>query len=502
MISEKKRKQLILLAMTSSTSLIFLNATLLPVALPTIQKELLVSMGGLQWIINAYLLATAVFVIAGGRLGDLFGHRKIFCIGVVIYSVASVMGAMAHAGWWLIMSRAIQGTGGALMSPAGMSLLVHAFPGNERGRAIGIMVAIGSLFLSLGPFIGGTFTQFLTWRWTFWINPPIALFGILMILKAVPKSEKLKETFDFPGFIAFSLSITSFTLALMEGKVWGWMSGRVIFLILLSITFLLAVRGLERFAKFPFFEFHLFKVRRFLVGCLLIICSQFMLMITVFWPIFFQKIVLESPMQAGLIMAIGTIPLMIFAPISGNLRDRRGARLPLLIGFSLLLFSFLWFAYFLSFQIVPILFPALFAFGAGIAFVMTPASAATLSAVPKSKTGVATGMYNTLRFTGATIGVAVLGAVQVNVQDGLLGASLKKITCAKETDPTLYSDLLNGTFESSELAKSIQPECLAQIKAALIKASTIAFSMTNLVTAVVAFLAFFITLVFFKKLKR
>jgi len=156
------KKNLILIAMISSTSLIFLNATLFPVALPTIQRELNVSTSTLQWIINAYLLATAIFVIAGGRLADLFGHRKIFCIGVTIYSLASVMGAMAETGWWLVMSRAIQGTGGAFMSPAGMTLLIHAFPPNQRGKAIGIVIAFGSLFLTLGPFIGGVFTEYLS----------------------------------------------------------------------------------------------------------------------------------------------------------------------------------------------------------------------------------------------------------------------------------------------------------------------------------------------------
>lgn len=498
-ISEKKRKRLILLAMTSSTSLIFLNATLLPVALPTIQQELLVSMSALQWIINAYLLATAVFVIAGGRLGDLFGHRRLFCIGVAIYSVSSVMGGLAESGWWLIMSRAIQGTGGALMSPAGMSLMIHSFPENERGRAIGIMVAIGSLFLSLGPFVGGVFTQYLSWRWSFWINPPIALYGIFMVLKAVPKSETQKEQFDFLGFITLSLSIFCLTMGLMQGKVWGWGSWEVVLFFLLALTFLLAVRGTERLAKHPFFRFSLFRTRQFLGGCLLIVCSQFLIMITVFWPLYFQKIVLDSPMVAGLIMAIGTIPLMLFAPIGGNLADRKGARLPLVIGYTLLILCFLWFAYFLSYQMVALLFPALFAFGAGMSFVMTPSTAATLSSVPKAQTGVATGMYNTLRFTGATIGVAILGAVQVNVQDGLFAKALKKTPETASLDPTVYEGLLNGLPQAVEASKSLEPGILNIVEQALIQASTVAFSMTNLVTAFVALIGFVIALVFFKR---
>ncbi|MCB1106695.1 MAG: MFS transporter [Chlamydiia bacterium] len=500
-ISEKKRRRLILLAMTSSTSLIFLNATLLPVALPTIQRELFVSISTLQWIINAYLLATAVFVIAGGRLGDLFGHRRMFCIGVTIYSVASVMGAMGETGWWLVMSRAIQGTGGALMSPSGMSILIHAFPENQRGRAIGIVIAAGSFFLSLGPFIGGAFTQYLSWRLAFWINPPIAFLGILMILKGVPKSEGKKGSFDFLGFVALSLSIFCLTFGLMQGKVWGWGSWQVVFLFFLFVTFFLAVRGLERFAKHPFFQFSLFRSRTFLGGCILIVCSQFLIMITVFWPLYFQKIVVGSPMIAGLITAIGTIPLMLFAPISGNLGDRRGARVPLMIGYPLLFLSFLWFAYFLYYQSVPLLFPALFAFGAGISFVMTPASAATLSAVPKSQTGVATGMYNTLRFTGASVGVAVLGAVQVNVQEGLFQASFKKNPETLHLNPDLYEGLLNHLPKSVEAANHLEPAVLDYIKEALIAASTTAFSLTNLVTAAVAFVAFFITLAFFKAKK-
>lgn len=502
-ISEKKRKRYILLAMTSCTSLIFLNATLFPVALPTIQRELFVSAAGLQWIINAYLLATAIFVVAGGKLGDIFGHRKIFCIGVVIYTVASIMGSMADTGWWLIMSRAIQGMGAALMSPTGMSLLIHAFPENERGRAIGIVVAIGALFLSLGPLIGGIFTQYLSWRLAFWLNPPIAFFGILMVIKNVSKSEKQNETFDFIGFFTLSLALTCLTLALMQGKVWGWGSWQVIFLFLLSFSFFLAVRGLERFARHPFFQFNLFRNRIFLGGCFLIVCSQMILIITVFWPLYFQNTLLDSPALAGAITAIGTIPLMLFAPISGNLADRHGARFPLIIGFLLLIFSFLWFAYFLSFNQVPLLFPALFAFGAGISFVMTPVSASTLSAVPKSKIGAATGIYNTLRFTGATIGVAIFGAVQINVESSLFARKLKKEAGTAMLDPDLYEGLLNHFPRAEKAAQTLEPGALAYVKQALAQASMVAFSAVNLMAAAIAFLALIITLILFrKKVKR
>ena len=498
-VSEKRRKALILLAMASTTSLIFLNTTLLPIALPTIQRELLIPVVELQWIINAYLLATAVFVTAGGRLADLFGHRRLFCLGMAVYAIASVMSSLGQTGWWLIMSRAIQGTGGAMMSPAGMSIIIHSFPERERGRAIGIIVAIGSLFLSLGPFIGGAFTQYLSWRWAFLINPPIALFGIILILKIIPKSKTLSESFDFLGFFTLSSGIFCLTLGLMQGKVWGWSSWKVVFLFLLALCFFIAVRGFERLARHPFFQFLLFKNRVFFGGSILMLCTQFILMITVFWPLYFQRILIDSPMIAGLITAIGTIPLMLFSPLSGNLADKRGARFPIAMGFICLICCFLWFAYFLRYQNIPLLFPALFAFGTGISMVMTPVGSVTLGSVPPTKTGVATGMYNTLRFTGATIGVAVLGAVQVNVQDGLFANKLRTSSDTVSLNPSLYEGLLNNLPAAVEAAQELPSATLNYVQNSLIEASTFAFSITNLVTGAVAFLSLLITLIFFKK---
>ena len=499
MISEKRRKNLILLAMTTSTALIFLNATLLPVALPTIQRELNISSVSLQWIINAYLLANAAFVIAGGRLGDLFGHRRLFCIGVVLYSVSSVMGSLAETGWWLIMSRAIQGSGGALMTPSGMSLLIHAFPGNERGKAIGKMVAIGSLFLSIGPFIGGAFTEYLSWRYAFLINPPVAILGVLLTLKVVPKSKPKKGRFDFLGFITMSSGIFCLTLALMQGKVWGWSSGIVLFLFLLALSFFCAVCGLEKKVQDPFFQFRLFKNRTFLGGCLLILCTQFILMITVFWPLYFQQVFMDSPMVAGLVTVIATIPLMLFAPIGGSLADKRGACFPIVVGFICLAGSLIWFAFALSWQNTVLLQPALFLFGLGIAFVMTPASSATLSAVPKTQTGVATGMYNTLRFTGATMGVAILGAMQINLQEGMFTQKLQQNPETAALNPVLYEGLLGNLPHAIQAAKDLRPEVLTYVKSALLNAATAAFSLMHLVAAGIAILGLIIALQFLRK---
>ncbi|WP_420422650.1 DHA2 family efflux MFS transporter permease subunit [Simkania sp.] len=488
--------------MTCAISMVFLNTTLLPIALPTIERQLLVTPVTLQWIINSYLLATAVFVIAGGRLGDLFGHRRFFCMGMIVYACASISGGLAQTGWWLILSRGIQGMGGAMMSPAAMSILIHAFPLKQRGKAIGIMVAIASLFLSIGPFIGGLFTELFSWRWSFWCNLPIATLGIILTMKSVPKSKKLDEKFDFIGFITTSIGLFCLTLALMQGKSWGWSSPIILALFFFAVVFILAARFLDRFAQEPFFDFNLFKNPIFISGTTLIFCSQFVLMITVFWPIFFQKVLGFSPIDAGLYTALATIPLIIVAPLSGTINDHFGPRLPIVIGFSLAIFCFLWFFLFSRSHDIHLLVPALLAFGSGIAFVMTPASTTTLGSVPKNKTGVATGMYNMIRFTGATIGVAILGALQYNIQQDAFGKFLKANRLTNKLDPSLYDGYLADLPTSVEAMEKLTPPIANLVKSSLYEATALAFSWTNLLAGAVAMVALIVGAVFFKSAAR
>lgn len=496
-----RERLLVLFATTCAISLVFLNTTLLPIALPTIERELLVSKEGLQWIINSYLLSTAVFVIAGGRLGDLFGHRRLFCIGMSLYAFASILGGFASTSWWLIMSRSIQGLGGALMSPASLSMIIHTFPPERRGRAVGFMVAIGSLFLSLGPFIGGVFTQLLSWRWSFWCNFPVAIAGITFILKGVEPSKKRDESFDFIGFFITSLGLSALIFGLMQGKSWGWHSPLILALFSISVIFLGGACFLERFAKEPFFDFQLFKNPIFLGGTILVFCAQFILMITVFWPIFFQKILGLTPIIAGLYTAIATVPLMIVAPLSGSFSDRYGPRIPIALGFSLAIFCFAWFFFFAHCHNIHLLIPSLITFGAGVSCVMTPAGTATLSSVPRSKTGVATGMYNMIRFTGATMGVAILGSIQNNAQEDAFLRFMKGNPVTKNLDPSLYEGLLVNLPSAKAAFSELTPTTGVLVKDFLYHASSLAFSFVNIIVGVVAIVALMVGLIFFKSRK-
>ncbi len=497
--STRKERSLLLFAMSSGVSLIFLNATLLPVALPTIQKQIGFSTDLVYWIINAYLLAIAAFVIAGGRVGDLFGHRKMFCLGMSLYTVASVAGGLAETGGWLIMTRSIQGIGSALLSPAAMSIVVHAFPENQRGKSIGTMIAIGSLFLILGPLVGGFFTEYLSWRWAFWVNVPLGSLGVILAMKAVPMSKRLDETFDFLGFLCISLGLFFLVFGLMQATAWGAFNLRTLICLGLTALCFIGLKLSERRVHHPFFNFRLFKNRIFLGGSMLIVMTQFMLMITVFWPLFFQNVYMDSPMIAGLLTTIACFPLIVVAPFSGSLADRKGPRVPIKIGFFSLIICFLWFFVFLPYHNLLWLLPALLFFGSGIALVLTPVSATTVSSVSRTATGVATGMYSMLRFVGATLGVAVLGAIQARIKMATFSRDLLQNPGTETLNPYDYEGLLTGVSSSLAAASSLTPDLMTYVKDSLFHATTWAFSSINLVTAGVALFSFLLTSFFFKK---
>src|SRR5260221_5776395 len=203
MISEKNRKWWGLFALVPSLGMIFLDQSVLPVALPTIQRELGAGSIALEWTVNAYILATAVFVLAAGKVGDWIGHKKAFIFGVLLFAFASLLCGMSLNVMFLIASRILQGIGAALIFPSSTVLLMALFPQKERGKATGINVSVSSLFLIIGPLIGGYFSQIVSWGWIFWINIPLALLAIILVAVLIPISPKGEGKIDLLGFLFF-----------------------------------------------------------------------------------------------------------------------------------------------------------------------------------------------------------------------------------------------------------------------------------------------------------
>jgi len=397
-----------LIALIPGLAMVFLDQSILPVALPTMQKELGASETSLQWCINAYLLTIAVFVLLGGKFSDRVGHRRTLLIGISLFSVSSILCGVSPNVYFLIAARALQGTGAALMFPAQTALLAVLFPPKERGRAMGLNVSMGSFFLIMGPLIGGYCTEHFSWRLIFWINIPIAIVGFILCLRFLPRTKTVHSLIDLKGFIYFAISCSSAIIAFMQGSDWGWLSYKVDGLFAISLfSFFLLLRR-EKKAHHPFLDLTLFKNPVFTSINISISIVQFMLMVGVFRVIYFQNVLGYSPSEAGFITFATCIPLLFMSPIGGYLSDKLTPKLPIAIGFLLIISSFFWLG-FNSDPSVTVLFLALGAYGLGVPLIFTPSYSFAMSTVKPSKRGVAFGMIATLRNFSATLGIAVIG---------------------------------------------------------------------------------------------
>src|SRR5262245_38039158 len=265
-ITEANRKWWTLGAMCLSMFMIMLDSTVVNVALPSIQKDLHTSVDQLEWVVNGYTLSFAALLVTGGRLGDIFGRRLIFMIGVVVFAVSSATAGLAQSPDMLVVSRIAEGVGGALMMPATLSIITDAFPVEERGKAIGTWAGISGLALSFGPLAGGFLTEDVSWRAIFYINLPIAILALIASVVAVRESrdEKAERKVDYLGVILLTIALTSFVLALIEGNDWDWGSARIVGLLVAGFVATAAFLVTESRVSAPVVEFDFFRSRNFI----------------------------------------------------------------------------------------------------------------------------------------------------------------------------------------------------------------------------------------------
>lgn len=401
----------ILFVTSSATALIFLDSTVMPVSLPTIQKELLFSKTGIVWVVNSYLLALVTFMLIGGRLCDLWGVRRSYRWGLVFFFLGSTLAALSFSKWWLLAGRALQGMGGALTIPATGALIMDTFPPGKQAKAIGINTGIGSLFLVLGPPIGGIFTQYLNWRGIFWINIPVILFIFVMSKRLIPLTKLKKEPFHLLGAAPLALAIIFLVGALMEGSRWGWTSSFILSLFGLATAFFLFFCWVSLRSEAPIIDFSIFKRPYFRISTFCIFITQFLVMATVFWALYFQQELGFSAAKAGFLILLATLPVLFFAPLAGFWADKIGPKIPILFGYGFLIFSLLWFTFFPSTKNVLLLLPGLLPFGCGIPLIMSPSFPAALSHVPSAKLGTASALVTTLRQFASTLGIALMSAI-------------------------------------------------------------------------------------------
>jgi EmrB/QacA subfamily drug resistance transporter len=401
-------------AMCFALFMIMLDNTVVNVALPSIQRSLHASTSSLEWTVNAYTLSFAVLLVTGGRLGDLFGRRKVFLAGVVIFASASAAIGFSPSDTWLVAWRAVQGVGSALMMPATLSIITNAFPPEERGKAIGTWAGVSAMALAIGPVVGGFLVESVSWQSIFFLNVPVAVGAVVISLFAVRESrdETVARSVDFPGVATLTIGLAALVLALVEGNEWGWGSPRELAMFAVAAVGLSAFALVERRRSSPMVDFDFFRSRTFLgANIVAFIVSFAMLAMFFFLALYMQNIRGYSPLQAGVRFLPSTVMIIIIAPLAGRLADRVGSRPLITFGLLCVSGALFWQSHLTVSSGYGALLPGFMLMGVGMGFVMSPMSLAAMNAVDRAKAGVASGILSMNRMVGGTFGVAILGAL-------------------------------------------------------------------------------------------
>jgi EmrB/QacA subfamily drug resistance transporter len=414
LITDENRKWWTLGAMCFALFMIMLDNTVVNVALPSIQRDLGASISGLEWTINGYTLSFAVLLATGGRLGDIFGRRRMFLTGVVIFAFSSATAGFAQAPVDLVISRVVQGVGAALMMPGTLSIITDAFPAHERGKAMGTWAGVSALALAVGPVLGGFLTEHVTWRAIFYLNIPVAAGAIAATIFAVRESRDttVGRDVDYLGVATLTASLTALVLALVEGNSWGWSSPEIVALLAGAVAGLIAFVQVELRVRAPMVEFRFFTDRNFLGAVVVALIITFAMMgVFFFLALYMQDILGYSPLEAGVRFLPSALMIVGVAPVAGRLADRFGPRWLIVAGLTILTLSLYSFTGIAVDSTYLDLLPGFMLLGIGIALTMSPMTSAAMNAVAVEKAGIASGVLSMFRMVGGSLGVAVTGAI-------------------------------------------------------------------------------------------
>ncbi len=392
--------------------LIAVNTTAINTAVSAIADDLTISSSTLAWALNAYLLAVAAFVVLGGQLGDVLGRKRVFVIGMVLYTLAAIVVASSGSAVQLIGGRALQGTGAAILMPATMAILHDAFPKEKQGLVLGIWGAVGGIAFAVGPLIGGFFTDAINWRWVWWSNVPVALIALLLarpMLRGL-SGRKRGVRFDAPGVVLLAVGLFTAIMALQQGARWGWTSPSILGLLGVAAVTLTAFVLVELRVKAPLVHLRLLRNKIFTAANVGTFVNAVALIgLLYFFNLYAQSSVLldYSALLAGMALLPFGLGIFVASLVSGRLADRIGARVPVATGLALQAIGcFLLYLTEVSTTFSGLWLPTLVA-GLGVGMTFSTPSAAGLQAVPPEECGEASGIVNIFRYVGAALVVAV-----------------------------------------------------------------------------------------------
>ena len=402
------------LAITSiALFMVVLDNLVVSTALPVIRVDLGASIEELEWTVNAYTLTFAIFLLTGAALGDRFGRRRMFATGIALFTAASAAAALAPTVDALIVARAIQGMGGALVMPLTLTILSTAFPAERRGVALGMWGAVGGIAVASGPLVGGLVIEGISWQWIFWLNVPVGIALAPLALLRLRETYWTDRALDVPGLALVSAGLLGLVWGLVNGNADGWTSPRILAALGLGAVLLGAFVRWELRARTPMLPMRFFRSRTFAVANTASLLMTFGMFGSIFLLTqFFQTAQGHSPLQAALRVLPWTLMPMVVAPIAGALSDRIGGRLLLASGLGLQALGLAWNAAVTEAGVgyASLVGPFVIS-GIGMGLFFAPLANVVLGSVARDEEGKASGANNAVREVGGVLGVAVLASI-------------------------------------------------------------------------------------------
>jgi EmrB/QacA subfamily drug resistance transporter len=408
-------KWIVLSAVSLGTFMSTLNASIVNISLPAIADDFEIGISEVEWVVVAFLLATGAFLLTFGRLGDIVGYKRVYMVGFIIFTLAGALCGLSQSVAELFGLRAVQGLGAGMVQAIGPAIVTATFSPQERGKALGVNAMSVAVGLALGPTLGGVLTEWLSWRWIFFVNLPVGVFGVLWAQKVLTDEggdDSRQRRFDPLGAVLVSGALFALLLALSEGSNWGWESFATIGLLgsfmLLSVTFVVA----ELRVMQPMLDLKLFTIRSFVAGNIsLLIAFAALFAANFLLPFFLERGQGLSDFESGLLLTPLPLAILVVAPLSGALSDRIGTRIPSAAGLSVLAVGLLsltsidaetgYWGLIWRFALV----------GIGLGLFNSPNQSSIMGSVPKPRLGNASGMISQMRYTGQALGIALGGAV-------------------------------------------------------------------------------------------
>jgi EmrB/QacA subfamily drug resistance transporter len=420
------RKWWTLAAVSAGVFMLLLDVTIVNVALPDIERSLHASLSDLQWVINAYALSLAALLLTAGSLADLLGRRRVFAVGVAIFTAGSLLCGLAPSPLFLTLARAGQGIGGAIMFATSLALLSNAFQGKERGVAFGVFGAVTGVAVAVGPVIGGLITSGLTWRWIFLVNIPIGIATIAAILLRVEESRDPRaQRPDWLGFLTFSTALFALVYGLIESNKHGWGSTTVVVSLIASVVLLGAFVAAELLQSAPMFDFSLMRKPTFVGGLTSAFAiSAGLFALLTYLVLYLQNVLGYSAVETGVRLLALTGAIFVTAGVAGRLTSHVPTRLLIGPGFALIGAGLL-----LMRGLTPAsdwthLLPGMIVAGFGAGLVNVPLASTAVGVVEPARAGMASGINSTLRQVGIATGIAALGSIFASQLRDSVAASL------------------------------------------------------------------------------